>query len=175
MQIPPAISDKGWSLYLLRAPPRAWVVGSVRSEAPDAVLRTLASATFDPYGEAVVSAPDDRLVRDLASQAPARAGECSIVTYRRALLELECDAQTAGLVVVSELDADGWHASVDGEERPVYTTDLVLRGVSMAAGHHRVALRYETPGLFEGCALAAVATLVSLLGWLRSRRAATPR
>src|SRR5262249_52099673 len=144
--------------YLLPAPPRAWIVASVRSETPDAALRSLGSETFDPYLEAVVSARDDREVRALATEPPARAGECSVTSYRLALVELLCDARAAGLVVVSELDADGWRASVDGEDRPVYTTDLALRGVSVGPGRHRVELRYETPGLFEGCVFAALSS-----------------
>jgi hypothetical protein len=170
MLIAPTTSDQNWSLYLLPPAPRAWVVGAVRSEAPDATLRTLASATFDPYLEAVVSARDDELVRDLVAEPPARVGECSVATYRRARVELECDARAAGLVVVSELDADGWRASVDGEPRPIYTTDLVLRGVPVVAGRHRVELRYDTPGLFEGSVLAFVSFAGALLAWMTARR-----
>jgi hypothetical protein len=170
MQVPPHVSDEGWSLYLLPPPPRAWVVGAIRSAAPGAALRMLSAPTFDPYREAVVSVRDDGWVRDFASQPSAEAGTCSVVTYRRAFLALECDAATEGLAVVSELDADGWRASVDGDERPVFTTDLVLRGIRVAAGHHRVELRYETPGLFEGWAIALLASSVALLGWIVSRR-----
>jgi hypothetical protein len=170
MQIPARLSAAGWSLYVLPPAPRAWVVGSVRLDPADAALRRLASDSFDPYAEAIVSARDPREVRGIASAPAGKAGDCAIAEYRRASIDLVCDARTSGLVVVSELDADGWHASVDGEERRLYTTDLVLRGIPIPAGRHRVALRYETPGLIEGSLVALLSVLSLALAWVMSFR-----
>jgi hypothetical protein len=168
MPSPPEVSDRGWSLYLLAPAPRAWVVGAVRTEDAKNALRRLVDPSFDPYSEAIVTARDDALLGDLPSQPRARAGDCSVATYRRARIELDCEAKTSGFAVISELDTDGWRAFVDGREVPVYTTDLVLRGVVVGAGRHRVEMRYETPGLFEGSAIAAVAMALALLGSSRA-------
>ncbi len=55
--------------------------------------------------------------------------------------------------------SDGWKACVDGEETQVLRVNDMMIGIALSEGEHRVELRYRTPGLAEGCALAAVGAL----------------
>jgi hypothetical protein len=171
----PAASFRGTSLYLLPRPPRAWMVGAVRLQSTADALASIASGAFDPYGEAVVAPDDDAALAQLGAGGRGSAGTCAIAAYDRAHVDLDCAAQRDGLVVLSELFADGWSATVDGHEARLFPTDLVLRGVAVKQGTHRIAMRYETPGLAEGVTLAGASALLVLLGLLLARSRAAAR
>jgi uncharacterized membrane protein YfhO len=73
------------------------------------------------------------------------------------------------LAVLAELYADGWTATLDGQETPLVPVDLVLRGVALKAGIHRITMRYETPLLVEGATVAGASALLLLLGFALAR------
>jgi hypothetical protein len=165
----PVASLRGTSLYLLPRPLRAWMVGSVQLASTADALRSMASDGFDPFGQAIVSADVDPAVVALTRGAPGSAGTCAIIDYGRAHLDALCHAQRDGLAVLSELYADGWSAAVDGQEARLFPADLVLRGVPVKQGIHRIQMRYETPGLTEGAVVACASVVVFLLGLLLAR------
>ncbi|HMI88529.1 MAG TPA: YfhO family protein [Polyangiaceae bacterium] len=165
----PVASLRGTSLYLRPRPVRAWMVGSVRLAPTADAMRAIASERFDPYGEAIVAADVDPAVVDLTRCAQGSAGMCAIVEYDRAHLDVHCNAERDGLMVLSELFADGWSAAVDGHAARIFPADLVLRGVPVEQGVHRITMRYETPGLAEGTAVAAASAVLLLLGLLLAR------
>lgn len=157
------------SLYLLPRPARVWMVGSVRLESTAEALRAMAAEGFDPYGEALVTADVDPEVVELTRRERGKSGMCAIIDYDRGHLDLHCEAQRDGLVVLSELYADGWSASVDGLKARLFPVDVVLRGVPLKMGTHRVTMRYETPGLAEGVITAGASATLLVLGLLLSR------
>ena len=60
---------------------------------------------------------------------------------------------------------DGWKATVDGEEIPLFRADWILRGATLPAGEHEVVMRFE-PKVYKASARASrasSATLVLLL------------
>jgi uncharacterized membrane protein YfhO len=73
------------------------------------------------------------------------------------------------MVVVSELFADGWSATFDDAPARLMPVDIVLRGVAIKAGTHRIAMRYEAPGLDEGIVVAGGSLTLLLLGMVLSR------
>ena len=162
----PTASLRGTSLYLLARPPRAWMVASVKLLPTADALQALASETFAPYDEAIVAPESAPGVRDLPARARGSAGSCAISDYDRGHVDLVCDARQDGLVVLSELYADGWSAEVDDQASPLLAVDLLLRGVAVRRGPHRITMRYETPGLGEGAMLAGASALLLLLGLL---------
>jgi hypothetical protein len=162
----PAATLRGTAFYLLPRPLRAWMVGAVQLASTSDAMRSLAADGFDPYGEAIVTADVDPAVVALTRGAEGSAGTCAIVEYDRAHLDLRCDAQREGMAVVSELYADGWSAAVDGQEARLFPVDLVLRGVPVKRGVHRITMRYETPGLSEGVVIGIASALLLLLGVL---------
>ena len=165
----PTASLRGTSLYVLPRPLRAWMVGSVRLASTADALPALASDAFDPLGQAIVAADVDPAVVSLTRGAPGTAGTCAIVDYGRSRLDALCHAQRDGLAVFSELYADGWTAAVDGQEARLFPADLVLRGVPVKQGIHRVTMHYDTPGLTEGTAVACASVVLFLLGLLLAR------
>ncbi len=66
----------------------------------------------------------------------------------------------------------GWKAFVDGQEVPVLRADTAFMALDLAAGHHDIEMRYQTPGLLAGFAVTAagVVVLVALALILRRHR-----
>jgi hypothetical protein len=184
VDLPPAATYGDSAMYLLPRAPRAWLVGAIREEGTARTLSLLASDAFDPYAEGLVP-PGSAAERDGASEidpavvaleksAPGHAGACTMSSYRREYIELACEASRPALVVVSELYADGWRATLDDAPARMLAVDILLRGVAMQAGKHRIAMRYEAPGLDEGFVVAGASCSLVLLGWglarVRARR-----
>src|SRR4051794_1307067 len=88
------------------------------------------------------------------------------------------DAAGSGSLVFARLAWPGYTATLDGEPIEVQDGPAGLLTVDVPAGQHRLALRYESPGLAAGARLFVLAALVSLAQtvlwvvgpWRRRRR-----
>jgi uncharacterized membrane protein YfhO len=85
-------------------------------------------------------------------------------------LRAEVDAPEASRLVVATAYDPGWRATVDGVEVPVLENAMAFVSIPLNGGHHRIALSYRPPLLFEGALLSAVSAL-TLLGLAVRRRA----
>jgi hypothetical protein len=170
----PAASLRGTSLYLLARPARVWMVASAKPLPTAEALGAIAADAFDPYGQAIVAPESAPAVVHLMAAAQGSAGACAITDYERGHVDVVCDARHDGLLVLSELYAEGWSVAVDAQESPLLPVNLVLRGVVVGRGLHRITMRYEAPGLVEGALLAAASGLLLLLGLLLVRSRPAP-
>jgi hypothetical protein len=141
----------------------------------EAVRRT--RENFDPLTLAIVETSDGSPTGPAAATPPrAGAGSAVIERYEPDLVELAVRAESAGLLVVSEIYHPNWHAWVDGEEVPIWRTNVAFRGVEVPAGEHRVRFAYRSASFVAGRAISIAATLVLVIGLgalsLRSRRRA---
>ncbi len=94
--------------------------------------------------------------------SPALAAEGSVTLVTDEPEEMVLDASASGptaLVINDEL-TPGWTATLDGAPAPLYVTNVAVRGLALPAGHHRVELRYRTPGLTAGLWLSALGLLL---------------
>ncbi|MFT4036687.1 MAG: YfhO family protein [Thermomicrobiales bacterium] len=147
-------------------PPRAWIVHEARSVAPDEALPQLVSGAIDPYQTALLegAAPEVAL---------PSAGSSDVAAITRSDpdgLTLTTSSSAAGVLVVSEVYANGWRAWVDGVETPVLPAFHTLQGIALPAGEHTVTLRYDPLALRAGLwitGLACVAFLAAACwrGW----------
>jgi len=78
------------------------------------------------------------------------------------LVDLEVNS-TGGELVINDAWHRGWTATLDGAPVPVARANLVVRGVHLTPGAHRVQMRFRTPGLLWG-GLVSLLTLAGLLG-----------
>ena len=81
----------------------------------------------------------------------------------------EIDAPAAGVVVFSEPFYPLQSAWVDGEPVEVKKVNLAFTGVEVAAGLHRVELRYDARGFQAGWTASAAAMVIWIVGGWRSR------
>jgi len=116
----------------------------------------MAHLGFDP---AMVAVTTDRSVDGSYPGSP----DCVIRWIRDdpQWLVLEATAPDRAFLVVADSDFPGWSAWVDGSRTQIAPTNLLVRGVPLAGGRHRVEMRYETLGMRE----AVGATRAGLGAW----------
>lgn len=154
-------------------PPRAWIVHDVRGVASHEVLPLLSAGTVDPYRIALVEGPPPAV-------APAPAGaeeDVRVVASAPGSLTLVTNSVADGFLVVSEVYANGWSASIDGVTTPVLPTFTALQGLALPAGEHIVTLRYDPFSLRLGLWISAIAllTMLSALGYAAWRTWSRPK
>ncbi len=71
-----------------------------------------------------------------------------------------------GLVVMSENNAPGWIAKVDGEPTPIYEAYTTLRGVIAGPGTHKIEMFYRPLSVMAGAVSTAAAFIGAFLLWM---------
>lgn len=139
----------------------AWVVNrEVQEQSVDGALDLLASAEFDPRHTAIVAG------ETIPLDASAARAKVTLVQFSPHRVELDVASPGRGLLVVSEPYFPGWRASVDGRPAGILRADVMLRGVVVGPGRHRVVLAYDPASYRVGLyvSLVAVGTGLCLMG-----------
>ncbi len=147
--------------------PRAWVVHTAEVK-PDrsAIYAALAEPGFDPLRVAYTLAP-------VATAAATGIDQVSVTLIDPSRMTLDADLNSAGLLVVSEVNYPGWQATVNGNVLEIAEVDGLLRGLPLPGGHSHVEFVYRPPALIVGAVLTGLGLIVSLtLIILMKRRAA---
>ncbi len=105
-----------------------------------------------------------------AGYRPPR-GEARVAVDEPTRVELEASADAPALLILNDVFADGWGATVDGAPAPILPANYLARGVWIGPGAHRVAFTYRTPWLRESW-LLVLAFALGAAGWAWRRRAA---
>jgi hypothetical protein len=161
--------DQDWKVYENPSGyPRAWTVHEAMVEPSAArAAERLGTPGFDARRTALTEVP---VALESLAEGAREAVQASMITPTR--MELEVDAQSRGLLVLSETYYPGWRATIDGQSAPIYRVDSALRGLVVPRGHSRVVLRYAPASIYWGGLLTSVAFLGTLVAvWLRGRRA----
>ncbi len=151
--------------------PRAWLVHDVEVIPEDErQLDRLAQSDFDPARAAVLPTLPPPLSQ------PGSPDRVEAVTYRPNQLRVVARSTAAGLLIVSDAYASGWHAAVDGKPATLYRANYALRGVWLPAGRHAVTFTYR-PSSFVLGGIISLITLLAVSGasWWSWRRAGYPQ
>jgi len=70
-------------------------------------------------------------------------GRTKILSWSPDRMEVEVDNKQPGILVVHDSYYPGWVAEVDGLPARILRTNVLFRGVEVAAGRHRVVFRFE--------------------------------
>ena len=118
---------------------------------PDAGLSLLRQT----FGESsVVVAPQDA---DSADEIPVHLWD---IRYTSDSVSFVIQTDRPGILFVSEANAPGWTATVDGNRVPVFTANYHFRAVTLqTGGRHHIEFRYRPLSVRIG----AMVTLVSIL------------
>jgi hypothetical protein len=141
--------------------PRFFLVNRIeRADGMEQSASILRSARFRPDEFAIVEgAPPLDPPERAAANTPVR-----VIHYAPRKIVLETAAAHPAFLVTSEPYYPGWHAYVDGREQPLYMTNTAFRGMALAAGAHRVEMRFNPSILWRGAIISALA--LALLFWV---------
>jgi hypothetical protein len=146
---------------------RARVVARVRIVPGEAeALTAMSGPALDPLKEAILTTED---ARGAALPAEGRASAADVVRLEPGLIEAR--AEGPGLLVVAESWDPGWTATLEGRPAPLLRANHAQMALALGPGLHRAVLRYRTPGLRAGVAVAAAGGLALLVLWAHARRA----
>ncbi len=76
-----------------------------------------------------------------------------------------------GWLVLSEIIAPDWVATVDGEATEIFATDLTLRGIFVPWGDHTIVFDYQPRRVYAGV-LISVLSVIAVLGAVALKRVA---
>jgi hypothetical protein len=133
-----------WALR--RTQPRAYAVRRVESFANDiAALTAMVDPRWDPSAIAVTTEPA------IAGDYPGSTS--CVLRWRDDAPDhqaLDATASSPAFVVIADAWDRGWSATVDGAAVRLARVDHLLRGITVGAGTHRIALAYRPPGWTAG-------------------------
>ncbi|MDQ5846482.1 MAG: YfhO family protein, partial [Acidobacteriota bacterium] len=157
-----------------RALPRAWLVAEaevIDSEEALRAIRGEGGKTFDPKRTALVETSPETLPALPGGQISSSAS-ATISLYEPNRLTIKTTADSASMLVVSEVAYPGWHATLDGAEVPIFVTNYLLRGVAVPSGSHVVEMRYTAPRARKGLIISVsiLITFAGILVYARRRR-----
>ncbi|MCC6313107.1 MAG: hypothetical protein IT337_03775 [Thermomicrobiales bacterium] len=155
-------------------PPHAWIVHDVRAVARGEALPLLASGTIDPGRTALVEgAAPPTAAPPTAAPADLAAESAEVIHYDPDAVVIQVRASAPGLLVVSDVFANGWRARVEGVPAEILPTDHALRGIPIPAGATLVELRYDPASLRVGLAITGAAALAVIAAFLFAARKST--
>jgi len=167
-RLPGAVyQDAAWKVYEeAEALPRAWIVHrTVVEPSPERASAALGTPEFDAARTAIV---DSTVALDPPVHDASETVNLSVFEPHR--LELEVDASSKGLLVLSEMFYPGWYATVNGRPAHIYRADAGLRGIAVEAGQNRVVWRYRPLTVYLGGALTLLAFGGTAAAFLLMRR-----
>jgi hypothetical protein len=139
-------------------PGRAWIVHEAQEVGPDEALPLLISGVVDPEVTALLEGP----VPPVAVPGSGASEVAQVTRVDPDGLTLSTTSTADGVLVISEVYANGWRAWVDGAETPVLPAYHALQGIALPAGEHEVTLRYEPLSLRLGLWISGLAFLAFL-------------
>ncbi len=173
--------DHGTHLYRVPGAARVRVVPrAVVAASEGEVAFWLHAPRFDPEAYVILTdAPKELATPVAALESAATSGHATLERDEGEHVIVRAEAPPGGgFLVVSDTFFPGWTARVDGKPAPIYRANLYVRAVPLAAGAHRVELRYASSARVRGfCwSLAALTVLLGVLAsaLFFSRRARTP-
>ncbi len=93
---------------------------------------------------------------------PYNAEPVAITGYGPNEIVMQVNAPEDGYIILSEVDAPGWKAFVDGQETAIVRANNLLRAFAVRAGEHYARMTYE-PQSFQLGALISGLTLLLLV------------
>ena len=88
----------------------------------------------------------------------------NLVEYQPNHLKYVSNNANAGFGVFSEMYyKNGWIATIDGKETPIYNVNYVLRGLEIPAGKHTIEFKFEPQVVKTGSSIALMSSIGMLL------------
>jgi hypothetical protein len=152
--------------------PRAFLTPAIRAVRTSArALQVMQEDTgFDPARTGLIEGalPDGVSGEAQAIEDP---GAVAIEHYTADDIAIRVRTPAQRLLVLTDVYAPGWQASVDGRPATILPTDLAFRGVVVDTGEHEVRFFYAPARFTQGAILAGAAVFLLAAYVAFSRRA----
>ncbi|MGH2548936.1 MAG: YfhO family protein, partial [Thermomicrobiales bacterium] len=139
--------------------PRAWIVHHVQTMDEEQQGTAIASGEIDPATTALLETDE---LPELAAPIDAAAEPVTITGYQADQVSISTTASASGLVILSDVYARGWSATVNGRSVPLYEVDGGLRGVRVEAGANEIVMTYAPASLKYGFWISIV-TMIGIV------------
>ncbi len=140
----------------------AWFVPQV-TYVKDADQEMTAISSFDPKKEAFVNNEFKPLI-DEKKLGPVQNASIKLTSYRPDNLVYEYSAPNDAVAVFSEVWYDkGWNMYVDGELKPHFRADYLLRAAQLPGGNHKVEFKFEPKSYYTGEIISIIASILLVL------------
>ncbi len=157
--------------------PRAFLArDAVRVDSPQAALRAIADATFDPRMKVVLEDASDS-TGSREAVAPGGATDAApaeqfsrmttgarVSNYEATHVRIATAASEETFLVLADQYYPGWQATIDGRPAAIYRADYLFRAVRVPKGNHSIDFWFR-PLSYRIGATTSIATL-ALLGIL---------
>ncbi|PYV30926.1 MAG: hypothetical protein DMG22_18870 [Acidobacteria bacterium] len=159
--------------------PRAFVAGSaLSSNDPLYTLSRLSDPSFSALDQVILAgAPSDAspapvvpnmgkvedTERSRSVEDAERSRSVEMLENSPNRVTLGAELARSGYVVLLDRYDPNWHASVDGQETPVFRADQMFRAVHVEAGKHEIRFFYREKWLGAGLAVSLGAALLLAL------------
>ena len=88
------------------------------------------------------------------------AATIKLVNYKANHITYESNAASEQLAVFSEIYYKDWNAYVDGEQKPYFSADWVLRAMRVPEGKHTIEFKFEPQKYYLGEKISLISCLV---------------
>ena len=142
--------------------PRVWLVAEAEAVDGEEALRRIRGESerpFDPSRTALLEIRPENLPA-LTGGAISASATAKLVSYEDNRLVVDTRANSASVLVLSEINYPGWVATIDRAKAPIHATDFLLRGVVLPAGEHRLEMRYTAPAARNGAIISVFSLFV---------------
>ncbi|MES2651623.1 MAG: YfhO family protein [Bacteroidota bacterium] len=142
-----------------------WLVKGVQF-AKNADEEMKAISSFDPKLEAIVDVQYKNLI-DTTRLGADPTAFIKMEKYHPDHIEYSYSAPRDVIAVFSEIYYDkGWNMYIDGEQKPYFRADYILRAAQLTAGNHKVEFKFEPKSYYTGekISLAGSVLLIAFLG-----------
>ena len=138
----------------------AWFVNKINLVA-NADAEIMALDGFSPANTAIV---DSRFSDQMIIKLDNDQASISLTEYKPNYLKYNSTSPKNGIAIFSEIFYDkGWNAYINGELKPHFRANYVLRGMQIPAGNHLVEFKFEPDSYFVSERIAFASSILLLL------------
>lgn len=141
----------------------AWFISALKMvNSSDAEMKALNK--FDSKNEAITQVEVSSKLGLPKQYVKDSLATIQLTNYKPNHLKYSSKNDKDGFAVFSEMYyKNGWIATIDGKETPIYKVNYTLRGLQIPAGNHKIEFKFEPQVVKTGSTIALISFIVMLL------------
>ena len=121
----------------------------------------LALNTFDPRNDLIV---DNRFKEYFLENLDNTSNNIYLTEYKPNYLKYKSEANQNSIAVFSEIFYDkGWNAYINGEQKPHFRANYVLRAMQVPKGNNIIEFKFEPTSFYISEKISLVSSIILIL------------